>query len=350
VGVVTGAALLFPGQGSQRPGMGRAFHDASAAAREVFARADEVLGFPLSSLCFDGPAAELRRTENAQPALFTVGAAACALLCSHGVEPVPVAGHSVGEYAALAAAGALTFEDGLRVVRRRGELMAEAADRRPGAMAAIIGLPAGAVERLCADAGSGGTVDIANENAPLQTVISGDVSAVHRVIELAEQFDGVLAVPLDVAGAFHSRLMAPAAQRFAELLSELPIRVPRVPIVANVTADYVRSPAAIREALRRQLDGRVRWRATIQRLAADGAAGFIEVGPGRTLVGLARLTAPGLAATTAEDFCRTAAATAEDSCRAAGATVERACRTAGAAVEDSGRSSAATVVERGPAR
>jgi [acyl-carrier-protein] S-malonyltransferase len=189
---------------------------------------------------------------------------------------------------------------------------------------------------LCAEAGSGDTVDIANENAPLQTVISGDVSAVDRVIELAEQFDGVVAVPLSVAGAFHSRLMGSAAQRFAELLSELPIHVPRVPVVANVTADYVRSPAEIREALRRQLDGRVRWSATVQRLVVTGAAGFIEVGPGRTLVGLARLTAPGLAATTAEDFCRTAGAV-EDPRRSAGAT------------RGSGRSRC-NRVERGPAR
>jgi [acyl-carrier-protein] S-malonyltransferase len=284
--------------------MGRAFHDASAAARAVFARADEVLDFSVSGLCFEGPTAALRRTENAQPALFTVSSAACALLRSRGVVPVAVAGHSVGEYAALAAAGALTFEDGLRLVRRRGELMAEAAARRPGAMAAIIGLPAEEVERLCADAGSVGTVDVANENAPLQIVVSGDESAVERVIELAEQFDGVLAVPLDVAGAFHSRLMAPAAQQFSEYLSEAPVRSPRIPVVANVTADYVRSPAAIREALRRQLDGRVRWSASVQRLVADGAAGFVEVGPGRTLARLARLAVPGMAVTTAEDFCR----------------------------------------------
>lgn len=294
--------FLYPGQGSQYVGMGRALHDASATARELFARADALLGVPLTTLCFEGPEADLRRTENAQPALFTVSAAGSMVLQERGIVPSAVAGHSAGEYAALMAAGALSFDDGLRAVRRRGELMAGAAERTPGAMAVITGLPVETVEMICTAASSEGSVEVANENSPSQTVISGELAAVERALDLAEKLEGAVAVPLAVAAAFHSRLMAPVSTAMAEMLAALPIHPPRVPIVANITADYVRTPAEIRDALLRQITGRVRWTASVRRLVADGAQCLIEVGAGRALTGLARELAPGIPAYVAEEL------------------------------------------------
>lgn len=295
-------AFQFPGQGSQHVGMGRSFHESSALARERFAQGDEILGFPLSSLCLSGPEATLRRTENAQPALFTVSCIACALLRDRGTEPGAAAGHSVGEYAALHAAGALTFEDGLRAVRRRGELMARVSDERPGTMAAIVGVPLETVEALCAAAAGVGIVDVANENGPSQTVVSGEPPAVERVMELAEEHEGGVAVPLAVSGAFHSRLMAPVAAEMAGVLDAVPMRTPRIPIVANVTGDVVQTPAEIRDALVRQVAGRVRWGASVDKLAKAGARRLVEVGPGRTLTRLARELARGVELFTAEEL------------------------------------------------
>ncbi len=299
---VVRAAFQFPGQGSQYVGMGRSFHEASPFARDLFACADDILGLRLTSLCFDGPEAELRRTENAQPALFTVGAIACSLLREQGVEPVAAAGHSVGEYAALFAAGALSFEAGLRVVRRRGELMAHATEQAPGTMAAIIGLPLELVEALCAAAATVGTVEVANENGPAQTVVSGEVAAVERVMDLVEELEGGVAVPLAVSGAFHSSLMAPTAAAMEEVLAALPLADACIPVVANVSGDWVRRPTEIRNALAHQITSRVRWDASVRRLAAAGVAGLIEAGPGRTLTRLARELAPGLSLLAAEDL------------------------------------------------
>jgi [acyl-carrier-protein] S-malonyltransferase len=295
------AVFLCPGQASQCVGMGRAFYDRSPVARRHFERADEILGIPLTTLCFSGPEEELRRTENAQPALFTVGAVTCALLRERGVRPIAAAGHSVGEYTALVVAEAITFEDGLRAVRRRGELMAEQAARTPGTMAAIVGLPVPMIEEACAAAGAHGHVEIANENGPRQTVISGDVAAVAFVLDLVDGKEGALALPLNVAGAFHSRLMAPVAAEMAEVLAATLIRAPRIPVVANVTADYVRSPAEIRDALVRQIAGRVRWGASLLRLVATGADTLIDVGPGRVLTRLAREIVSNVAVRSADD-------------------------------------------------
>jgi [acyl-carrier-protein] S-malonyltransferase len=300
-------AFQFPGQGSQYVGMGRSLHEASPLARELFARADDVLGFRLTSLCFAGPAAELRRTENAQPALFTVGAIACSLLREQGVEPFAAAGHSVGEYVALFAADALSFEDGLRVVRRRGELMAQATDRSPGMMAAIIGVLTEIVEMLCAAAATYGVVEIANENSPAQTVVSGELAGVERVMDLVDDIEGAMAVPLAVAGAFHSSLMAPAAAGMAEVWPQIPLRAARIPVVANVSGDWVQEPAEIRAALAAQITARVRWGTSVRRIAAAGAERLIEAGAGRTLTRLARDLAPGLDLVATEDLLAPAA-------------------------------------------
>jgi [acyl-carrier-protein] S-malonyltransferase len=281
--------------------MGRALHDASPLARELFARADDVLGTALTSLCFDGPQEALRRTENAQPALFAVSAIACVLLREHGIEPVAAAGHSAGEYAALFAAGALAFDDGLRAVRRRGELMANVSARTPGTMAAIAGLSLEAVERLCEEASALGVVEVANENSPSQTVVAGEPAAVERVMDLAEEREGGTAMPLAVSGAFHSSLMKPIVPEMVEVLASTPLSAARIPVIANATAGVVRTPAEIRDALLRQIDGRVRWGASVRRLA-DAVDTLVEVGPGRKLTRLARELAPGLTVRAVDDL------------------------------------------------
>jgi [acyl-carrier-protein] S-malonyltransferase len=283
----------------------------SAVARELFAHADATLGLPLASLCFTGPEPALRRTENAQPALFTVSVVASTLLRDGDVVPAAAAGHSAGEYAALVTAGALSFEDGLRLVRRRGELMAEQCEREPGAMAAIVGLPIRTVEMLCAAAREAGHVEVANENAPDQTVVSGECAGVERVMDLVEGHEGGLALRLAVAGAFHSRLMVPVARAMAAVLDDVPLRPASIPVVANVSADYVRTPEEIRAALIGQVDRRVRWCASLQRLAADGATRFIVAGPSRGLTRLTRGNVPQATAVAAEDLLAAPTVSAE---------------------------------------
>lgn len=295
------AAVVFPGQGSQAVGMGRAYFEETEAGRELFERADALLGFPLSRLCFEGPEEELTRTENAQPALFTVSAVAWRLLQEKGLRPEAMAGHSLGEYSALAAAGALSFEDGLRAVRRRGELMAAVGDRVRGGMAAILNLPAEEVAQVCRDAADAGVVEVANYNTPQQTVISGELPAVERAMALAKERGAKRAVPLNVAAPFHCSLMAPLAEEMAEVLRGIEIRPPQVPVVANVTADYVRTPEEIREALVRQVAGSVRWTETVRRLGADGIELTVECGSGRVLTGMtSRIVAEMRAVDTAE--------------------------------------------------
>jgi [acyl-carrier-protein] S-malonyltransferase len=295
-------AFQFPGQGSQYVGMGSGFLASSAVACDLFARAEDLLSIPLTSLCLDGPSEDLTRTENAQPAIYAVSAVALMLLHERGIGPVAVAGHSVGEYAALLASGALTFADGLRAVRRRGELMARAVARLPGAMAAIVGLPVTDVEALCAQASGAGVVTVANENGPLQTVVSGDSAAVERVLDLVDANDHGLGLRLDVDGAFHSPLMAPIVAEMAEAIDALTLREARVPVIATVTGAAVRTPDDIRAALVRQIDGRVRWGASIDRIVALGADRLVEVGPGRKLTRLARDIAPTLALVSAEEL------------------------------------------------
>ncbi|MFN2433544.1 MAG: ACP S-malonyltransferase [Gemmatimonadota bacterium] len=284
-------ALLFPGQGSQAPGMGRSLAAPHAAAREAFAEADEALGFELERLMFEGPLDELTRTENAQPALLAHGVAVARVLALGGTQPAAAAGHSLGELTALVVAGALGFGDGLRIVRRRGELMAEAGRSRPGTMAAVLGLSDREVEAACAEAADGGVVVAANLNAPGQVVISGDPAAVARAGELARERGARRVVPLQVSGAFHSPLMAPAADGLRAALEGVALGEPRIPVVSNVTARATSSADEVRRRLVEQLTSPVRWHESLLQLVALGCIDFVECGPGRVLTGLARRVA-----------------------------------------------------------
>jgi [acyl-carrier-protein] S-malonyltransferase len=281
-------AFLFPGQGAQSVGMGRALAEAHAEARDAFAIADRVLAYSLSAICWQGPAEELKKSVHTQPALLTHSVAAWRLVAAAGLEPAFVAGHSLGEYSACVAAGAIAFEDALRVTSRRGELMYQAGLERPGAMAAVLGLSAADVEAACADAVGAGIVRAANLNAPGQVVISGEPAAVDAACEAAKARGARRAIRLEVSGAFHSPLMASAAAGLAEALDGIAIRDARCPIVCNVHATPVRRADEIRAALKEQLLASVRWQQSMEWLLANGAEGFVELGTGKVLRGLLR--------------------------------------------------------------
>ncbi|REJ73840.1 MAG: [acyl-carrier-protein] S-malonyltransferase [Acidobacteria bacterium] len=283
-------AFLFPGQGSQSVGMGRDLHDGLAAAAEVFERADAALGVPLSRLCFEGPEEELQLTANTQPAILTTSIAALRHLEAAGIEPSLVAGHSLGEYSALVAAGALDFEDAVRLVRRRGEAMQQAVPVGEGAMAAVLGLGAADVERVTAAAARdcGAVCSVANLNAPEQIVIAGARAAVERACELAAEAGAKRTVMLPVSAPFHSPLMAPAREAMRPLLEQAEIRDPKVPVVCNVDAEALTAGDAIRDALVRQVDSPVRWVESMQVIVRRGVDQALEVGPGMVLTGLAR--------------------------------------------------------------
>ena len=282
----TKLAFVFPGQGSQAVGMARDLYQWFPEAREVFDAASDVLGFDLSRLIFEGPEEELTRTVNAQPALLVAGVAALRAIQSKGVRPSFAAGHSVGEYAALLSAGAMEVPEAVRLVRRRGELMEEAATANPGVMAAVLGLGDEEVRAAVQEAQPAGIVDVANYNCPGQIVISGEFGAVEEAGRLAKELGAKRVIPLKVSGAFHSRLMSGAAQAMAAELRSAAISEPSLPVVANVTADYVRTADEVRAALGEQILGSVRWEESVRRMAADGAEGFVEVGPGTVLAGL----------------------------------------------------------------
>lgn len=285
---MSGAAYLFPGQGSQSVGMGRALCDRYPEARAVFEEADRLLGFPLSRLCFEGPAEELTRTENTQPALLVASVAAARVLDAHGVRAAAAAGHSAGEYAAHVAVGSLSFEDGLALIRRRGELMAGAGTDRPGSMIAVLGLSVEQIEEVLRAVGAPRDLAAANYNSPGQVVLSGTVAALTRAAEEAERLGAKKVVPLQVSAAFHSPLMEAAARGLAQALDRVTIRAPRVPVYANASAEPVRDPETIRAALKEQLLKPVLWEQTTRALLAQGIRQFVEVGNGRVLRGLVR--------------------------------------------------------------
>ena len=280
-------AFLFPGQGSQKVGMGHALAEAFAEARVTFEEADTAFGGGLSGLCFEGPEDQLTLTEHTQPAILTVSIAAARVLASHGIQPDLVAGHSLGEYSANVAAGTFGFADTVRVVRRRGRYMQEAVPVGRGAMAAILGLDVAAVRRACEDVAQGEVVSPANINSPDQVVIAGATAAVQRAGERAKALGATRVVPLPVSAPFHCALMKPAEERLAPDLGALAVQDPRVPIVANVDAKPKRDGGAAIDALVRQVSSPVLWEDIMHRLASEGVTTYVEVGPGRVLSGLA---------------------------------------------------------------
>ncbi|HEV2852883.1 MAG TPA: ACP S-malonyltransferase [Thermoanaerobaculia bacterium] len=297
-------AFVFPGQGSQKVGMGRAWADASPEARRAFEEADEALGFPLSRLCWEGPEEELNLTANTQPALVAVSTAVHRALGALAPElrPVAVAGHSLGEYSALVAAGALGFADALRLVRRRGELMQEAVPVGVGAMAAVIGMDAETIAGLAADAAQGEVCAVANYNGPAQTVIAGHKAAVDRAVVLAKERGARKVTLLAVSAPFHSPLMRPAREGMAPLLAATPFQDPRVPVVTNVDAAPVEKGEAARDALVRQIDSPVRWVESVLAMEESfGVETFVEVGPGNVLSGMTRRIARAARATAVTD-------------------------------------------------
>jgi [acyl-carrier-protein] S-malonyltransferase len=281
-------AMLFPGQGSQCVGMGADLVAASAEARRTFEEADAVLGFSLAQICFEGPLETLTETRNAQPALLVHAVAVLRLLRQAGAEVAIAAGHSLGEYTALVATNVLDFDDALRIVRRRGELMFESGEREPGTMAAVVGLVAAEVERVCAEVRDVGVCDLANLNAPDQIVVSGAVAAIEAALPRLQNAGARVVKRLNVSGAFHSELMREPAAQLARYLDEFEFRSAEVPVVPNVTAEPEQEGANLRELLKRQIASPVRWSDAMQRMRAEWQGPVLEVGAGNVLRGLLR--------------------------------------------------------------
>lgn len=283
-------AVLFTGQGAQAVGMGRDIAEARPAAREIYRRANDVVGYDLATLCFEGPAEKLEQTDIQQPAIFTTAVAiweAMGGLAGLPATPVAMAGLSLGEYTALYAARSVSFEDALRLVKRRGELMQAASQSPPSGMVSIMGLEPAQVDELCAKASGAGIIQPANYNCPGQIVVSGEKGACELIARLTEEAGG-RAIPLKVAGAFHSPLMKPAADGLTGVLAETQFAAPQIPVIANVNCEPHGGSDTIRLWLRNQLTQPVRWQASMERLIAEGVEQFVEIGPGRVLTGLMR--------------------------------------------------------------
>ncbi|HEY5640559.1 MAG TPA: ACP S-malonyltransferase [Dehalococcoidia bacterium] len=296
--------LVFPGQGSQKVGMGRAAAASSETAAGVFTEADEALGTDLSRLCFEGPEERLKETANTQPAILAASVAVLAAALDAGAigrRPALVAGHSLGEYSALVASGALEFGAAMRLVRERGRLMDEAGRAAPGTLAAVVGLDEATVEEICRESGA----EVANYNAATQTVVGGSPDAVDRACALAKQRGG-RGLPVKVSGAFHTSLMEPAAAAFASLLADAEIADPVIPVVGNVSGQTLSSAADARADLEQQIRRPVRWHQSIDAMEAAGARRAIEVGPGKVLTAQLKRSHPGLNARSIEEISETA--------------------------------------------
>ncbi len=294
-------AFLFPGQASQYPGMGKELAENYPAARAVFEEADKALGFSISKMCFEGTEEELKLTANTQPAILTVSVAAYRVVSEKGLEPDFVAGHSLGEYSALVAVGALKFADAVRLVRKRGQYMQEAVPAGLGGMAAIMGISPAVVQDACKRAAEGEICTAANLNSPEQTVISGNASAVKRAVEIASQLGAKRSMMLAVSAPFHSALMMPAQEKLEKDLRATTFSDLQVPLVTNVDADTIRKGDEAREALIRQVSMTVRWQESMRLLLDEGVNTFVEVGPGRVLTGLMRQIERSVASLNVED-------------------------------------------------
>jgi [acyl-carrier-protein] S-malonyltransferase len=294
-------AFVFPGQASQYPGMGKELAEKYAVARAVFDEADKALGFSLSKMCFEGTEEELKQTANTQPAILAVSTAAYRVLEEKGITPDYVAGHSLGEYSALVAAGSLKFADAVKLVRKRGAYMQEAVPAGLGAMAAIMGVSPAVVMDACRRAAEGEICAPANLNSPEQTVISGNSGAVKRAVEIASQLGAKRSMILAVSAPFHSALMMPAQERLEKDLAAIKFADLQVPLVTNVDADSIRSGEEARSALVRQVSMPVRWEESMRMLMDEGVNTFVEVGPGRVLTGLMRQIERSVATLNVED-------------------------------------------------
>ncbi|MGB8226796.1 MAG: ACP S-malonyltransferase [Sedimentisphaerales bacterium] len=284
-------AYIFPGQGAQTVGMGKDFYDAEPLAKQIFDKANEIIGFNLTQICFEGPEDKLNSTVISQPAIFVTSVAILEVLKSkNAIKPADVtAGLSLGEYTALYAAGIISFEDGLKLVQKRGASMQAAADASKGSMVSIVGLEQTAVEKLCAEAAQGQILVCANFNCPGQIVITGDIDACKRAVSIAEKYGAIKAIELKVAGAFHSEMMKPAADELKKALAQCKIgNIGDISVIANVDAEYYKTKEQISNGLVRQLTGAVLWQKCMEKLLADGVTKFYEIGPNKVLTGLMR--------------------------------------------------------------
>ena len=294
-------AFLFPGQGSQKVGMGWELSQEYPTARAVFDEADASLNRKLSRLCFEGPAEALKQTENTQLAILTCSVAVLRVLNEQGIVPKAVAGHSLGEYSALVAANVLTFSDALKLVEYRAQVMAEASQQQDCTMAAILGLDEAILQDLCEAASSAGVVQIANYNCPGQLIVSGDTAAIERVMDSAKDAGARRCLQLEVSGAFHSDLMAPAQEQLQTVINDFQFNDPSIQVAANVTGDFVQTADEVRRLLIAQVTSAVQWEKSTRTIGAAGISHFVEVGPGTVLSGMVRRTLPDAICLNVED-------------------------------------------------